>query len=81
MCFAIIRTPVINFLATDSRFKHNYQVKYFINGTLIFERKGLIAKPLDIPEGLTVIYEQDIFKDPYLSSHPLVSALKKYGGY
>ena len=70
MCFAPIRPPAISLIATDSRFKQNYQAKYFINGMLIFERKGLIAKPLDIQEGLPVVYEQDIFKDPYLSSHP-----------
>jgi hypothetical protein len=81
MCLAPIRTFIINFMATDSRFQRNYQVKYFIAGALIFERKGLIAKSLDIPEGLPVVYEQDIFKDPYLSSHPLVSAVKNYGGY
>ena len=81
ICFAPIRNNVINLMAKDSRIKHNYQVKYLICGMLMFERKGHIAKPLDIPEGLTVGYGQDSFKDPSLSSHPLVSAVKKHGGY
>ena len=47
---------LINWLPDDSRFKEQYRRKFLICGTLIYEKVGLIKKPLDIPEGLSVTY-------------------------
>jgi hypothetical protein len=48
-------------LTRDSRFKENYNLKYFITGTLFFERKGLIKKPLNIPDGLSVVSAEEYY--------------------
>jgi hypothetical protein len=45
-----------SWLPGDSRFKEQYRRKFLICGTLIYEKVGLIKKPLDIPEGLSVTY-------------------------
>ena len=61
-------------LISDDRFLDNYDLKYFIRGTLFFEKKGLLKKPLDIPEGLSVTFAEDIQK-VLKQDHPLFQNL------
>ena len=48
-------------LTRDKRFSDNYSLHYYIDGTLFFERQGLSKKPLDIPDGLTVMSAQEYY--------------------
>jgi hypothetical protein len=57
-------------LVSDARFAGGYDLKYFIRGTLFFEKKGLQKKPLNIPEGLSVTFAEDIHK-VLKQDHPL----------
>lgn len=49
-------------LIMDKRLRDNYQLKYSIsrNWNLIFEKKGLIKKPLSIPEGLPLMRDTEV---------------------
>ena len=59
-----------HWIIMDSRFKNDYHPAYFIHGTLVFEKNGLKKKPLNIPDGLPVVFDKDIYaslrKDPLI---------------
>ncbi len=65
-----LRDYLTYWLIMDSRLKNNYHLKYFMQGTLVFELNGLEKKPLCIPEGLSVIFDKDIYNA--LRNDPLV---------
>ncbi len=48
-------------LTKDQRFKDNYSLHYYMDGTLFFEREGLRKKPLDVPEGLSVFSAEEYY--------------------
>jgi hypothetical protein len=59
MMFSALRSfedSLPSWLPGDSRFKERYRRRYLICGTLIYEKVGLLKKPLDIPEALSVTY-------------------------
>ncbi len=56
-----LRDYLPHWIITDSRLKNDYHLKYFTQGTLVFERNGLEKKPLSIPDGLSVVYDKDIY--------------------
>ena len=72
LCFAPMRTLIINYLGSDRRFKNNYYLKCQLSGVLVFEKKDIKKKKADIPKGLSIKYQEDIMNDPYLKKHPLV---------
>ena len=48
-------------LTRDKKFKDNFSLIYYIDGTLFFERKGLAKKPLDVPNGLAIMSAQEYY--------------------
>ena len=51
-------------LIREKLFKKKYRLKYLISDTVFYEKRGLIKKPLNIPDGLSVTFPKDIFKKP-----------------
>jgi hypothetical protein len=76
LCFAPMRTMIINYLGHDQRFKNNYCLKFGISGVLIFEKNDIARKQLNIPKGLSIKFQKHLAKDPYIRNHPLVSGNK-----
>jgi hypothetical protein len=56
-----LRDYLPHWLIMDSRFKNTYHLRYFIHGTLVFEKSGLKKKSLNIPDGLPVVFDKDIY--------------------
>jgi hypothetical protein len=56
-----LRDYLPHWIIMDSRFKNTYHLQYFIHGTLVFEKNGLKKKPLSIPDGLSVVFDKDIY--------------------
>ncbi len=73
LCFAPMRTLIINYLGSDRRFKNNYYLKYQLSGVLVFEKKDIKKKKVDIPKGLSIKFQEEIMKDQNIKDHPLLS--------
>jgi hypothetical protein len=65
-----LRDYLPHWIIMDSRFKNSYHPAYFIHGTLVFEKNGLKKNPLYIPDGLSVVFNRDIYKA--LNDDPLI---------
>ena len=55
-------------LIRNKEFETNYRLKYFISGTVFYEKRGVIKKPLNIPDGLSVTFAEDMVEKSVIST-------------
>jgi hypothetical protein len=68
MCYVMMRNEVIRQIGDDSRFSDEYIPAYYMSGILFFERRGLLKKPFSNPDGIPVVFQDEVYR--YIQDHP-----------